>query len=56
METLKALEFVMGIYALGLAVTFFVWLVIIAIRWISRERARPAHTGSAPKRAGGNLL
>jgi hypothetical protein len=46
METIKALEYVMGIYGLSLAVTLFVWLVIVAIRWVSRERGSPSHTTS----------
>jgi len=36
----KALEYVMGIYALSIVVTLMVWLVIVAIRWLSRERPR----------------
>lgn len=38
METIRALEYVLGIYGLSVTVTLVVWLVIVAIRWISRER------------------
>ena len=38
METIHALIYAMGIYALSLLVTLFVWAVIVAIRWISGER------------------
>ena len=37
---LVALEYVMGVYGLSIAVTLLVWLVIVAIRWVSRERAK----------------
>lgn len=33
-----AFEYAMGIYAVSLSVTLMVWLVIVAIRWFSRER------------------
>ena len=39
MKTIRALQYVMGIYGLSLLVTLFVWLVIIVIRWVSSERA-----------------
>ncbi len=35
---LNALEYALGIYLLSLAVTLVVWLLIVAIRWISSER------------------
>ncbi len=38
---LNALEYALGIYALSFAVTMGVWLLIVAIRWISSERPRP---------------
>jgi hypothetical protein len=41
MESLYALEYVMGIYGLSFLVTVFVWLVIVAIRWASSERKQP---------------
>jgi hypothetical protein len=34
----NALEYALGIYALSLAVTLVVWLLIVAIRWVSSER------------------
>ena len=34
---LKALEYVLGIYGVSLAVTLVVWLVIVALRWISSD-------------------
>jgi hypothetical protein len=37
MITLRAFEYVMGIYGLSFVVTLFVWLVIVAIRWASRD-------------------
>lgn len=37
MESLKALEYAMGVYGLSLFVTLFVWLVILVIRWASSE-------------------
>ena len=33
-----ALEYVLGIYGLSTAVTLLVWLVIVAIRWVSGDR------------------
>ena len=46
MESVQALEYVMGIYGLSVVVTLFVWLVIVAIRWASSERlaSRPSNT------------
>jgi hypothetical protein len=38
---LNALEYALGIYALSLAVTMVVWLIIVAIRRISSERPQP---------------
>ena len=35
---LNSLEFALGIYAVSLAVTMVVWLVIVAIRWLSSDR------------------
>jgi hypothetical protein len=49
METIKALEYVMGIYGLSVAVTLLVWLVIVAIRWLSRERVSPSRASSKPQ-------
>jgi hypothetical protein len=37
---LKAFEYVMGIYGVSILVTLMVWLVIVAIRWLSGERPR----------------
>ena len=37
---LVALEYVMGVYGLSIAVTLLVWLVIVAIRWVSSECAK----------------
>jgi hypothetical protein len=37
---LKAFEYVMGIYGVSILVTLMVWLVIVVIRWLSRERPR----------------
>ena len=37
-----AFEYVMGIYGVSIMVTVVVWLVIVAIRWLSGERSRPA--------------
>jgi hypothetical protein len=34
-----AFEYVMGIYGLSILVTLVVWLVIVAIRWLSSESA-----------------
>jgi hypothetical protein len=36
----EALEYVMGIYALSIAVTLMVWVATVAIRWVSSERPR----------------
>lgn len=33
-----AFEYVMGIYAVSIGVTFMVWLVIVAIRWFSADK------------------
>ena len=33
-----AFEYVMGIYAVSIGVTFIVWLVIVLIRWFSRDK------------------
>ncbi len=38
METMNAFIYAMGIYGLSLLVTLGVWVVIVAIRWISSER------------------
>ena len=35
---IDALEYVMGIYAVSIGVTFMVWLVIVLIRWFSRDK------------------
>lgn len=35
---LNAFEYVMGIYGVSVLVTLMVWLVIVAIRWLSGER------------------
>jgi len=40
MESMNAFEFAMGVYGVSLVVTLLVWLVIVAIRWVSKERAR----------------
>lgn len=40
MESMSAFEFAMGVYGLSLVVTLVVWLVIVAIRWVSKGRAR----------------
>ncbi|MGE5303858.1 MAG: hypothetical protein ACM3TN_11080 [Alphaproteobacteria bacterium] len=40
MEELNAFEFAVGVYGISLLVTLLVWLVIVAIRWVSRGRAR----------------
>jgi len=45
-----ALEYVLGIYALSIAVTLMVWLVIVIIRWLSSER--PGSTSAAGKSQG----
>jgi hypothetical protein len=44
---LQAFEYVMGVYALSIVVTLMVWLVIVAIRWLSSER--PVTTADAKK-------
>jgi len=36
-----AFEYVMGIYAVSIAVTLIVWLVIVAIRWCSGDKRHP---------------
>lgn len=41
---LDALEYVLGIYGLSAAVTLLVWLVIVAIRWVSGDRPRAQST------------
>jgi hypothetical protein len=33
-----AFEYAMGIYAVSIGVTFVVWLVIVLIRWFSRDK------------------
>jgi hypothetical protein len=43
---LNALEYVLGIYGVSLAVTMLVWFVIVAIRWISSERPYSKTTGA----------
>jgi hypothetical protein len=43
----QAFEYVMGVYALSIVVTLMVWLVIVAIRWLSSER--PVTTAGAKK-------
>ena len=43
---LDALEYVLGIYGLSTAVTLLVWIVIVAIRWVSGDRP---HTQTAAK-------
>lgn len=40
MESMSAFEYAMGVYGLSIIVTLLVWLVIIGIRWLSRERGR----------------
>jgi hypothetical protein len=40
MESMSAFEFAMGVYGVSLVVTLVVWLVIVAIRWVSKGRAR----------------
>ena len=40
MESLSAFEYAIGVYGVSLVVTLLVWLVIIAIRWVSSEGAR----------------
>jgi len=45
-----AFEYAMGIYAVSLVVTLMVWLVIVAIRWFSRER-NPPPTAAGKARA-----
>jgi len=40
MESLGAFEYAMGVYGVSLVVTLVVWLVIVAIRWVSRDRPR----------------
>jgi hypothetical protein len=37
-DMVDALEYVLGIYGLSTAVTLLVWLVIVAIRWVSGDR------------------
>jgi hypothetical protein len=34
----NAFEYAMGIYGLSTVVTLMVWVVIVAIRWLSAER------------------
>ncbi|HUK39860.1 MAG TPA: hypothetical protein VLX11_02410 [Candidatus Acidoferrales bacterium] len=48
MESIYALEYVMGIYGLSFLVTLFVWFVIVVIRWASSESpgSRPPQTPS----------
>ena len=43
---LDALEYVLGIYGLSTAVTLLVWLVIVAIRWVSSDHT---HAKTAAK-------
>jgi hypothetical protein len=43
---LNALEYALGIYALTLVITMIVFVLIIAIRWLSSERS-PAKTTAA---------
>jgi hypothetical protein len=43
---LDALEYALGIYGVSFIVTMLVWLVIIAIRWLSGDR-RHAKTTAA---------
>ncbi|HEX9264296.1 MAG TPA: hypothetical protein VF977_08000 [Candidatus Binatia bacterium] len=38
---LNAFEYVMGIYGVSILVTLMVWLVIVAIRWLSGDRLDP---------------
>jgi hypothetical protein len=40
MESLSAFEYAIGVYGVSLVVTLLVWLVIVAIRWVSSERGR----------------
>lgn len=40
MEKLNPFEFAMGVYGVSTVITLLVWLVIVAIRWLSRERRR----------------
>lgn len=47
----KALEYVSGIYALSIIVTLMVWLVIVGIRWVSRERVKPTPSGAKLKQS-----
>lgn len=49
METMNALIYALGIYGLSLLVTLFVWLVIVAIRWLSGERADPKPSVPTPQ-------
>ncbi len=42
----NALEYALGIYGVSFAVTMVVWLLIVAIRWISSERAQPKAGGA----------
>ena len=37
---LNAFEYVTGIYGVSILVTLMVWLVIVAIRWLSGEQPR----------------
>ncbi len=48
---LQALEYVSGIYALSIIVTLVVWLVIVAIRWVSSERTKPIRSSADLKRS-----
>ena len=43
---LDALAYALEIYAVTIAVAMLVWLVIVAIRWMSRDRVKPG-TGAA---------
>ena len=38
MEDINAFEFAAGVYGLSIGITLLVWLVIVAIRWVSRDR------------------
>jgi hypothetical protein len=44
MVVMDALIYATGIYGLSLLVTLLVWLVIVAIRWVSRERVEAKST------------
>jgi hypothetical protein len=44
---MSALIYAMGVYGLSLLVTMFVWLVIVAIRWISGDRVETKSTKPA---------